>query len=89
MRNQNKKPVLSNNVDIICLQPKASTTKKKKKTPPNSGNVPRANNKKKKTILDKSIIWVHNEIDAEERNDPARYIEPVVDALTIGEDEVL
>ena len=34
-------------------------------------------------------IWVHNEIEAGEGTDPDRYIKTVVDALTIGKDEVL
>ena len=52
-------------------------------------NVPWVNNKKKKTVLDKTIIWTHNESSADEGGDPERYIKMVVDTLTIGEDEVL
>ena len=52
-------------------------------------NVPWANNKKKKTVLGEDIIWVHNETSAEEGSDPERFIKTVVEALTLGEDEVL
>ena len=52
-------------------------------------NVPWANNKKKKTVLGKDIIWVHNETSADEGDDPERFIKTVVEALTLGEDEVL
>ena len=52
-------------------------------------NVPWANNKKKKTVLGDDIIWVHNEILAEEGSDPERYIKTVVEALTLAGDEIL
>ena len=51
--------------------------------------MPWANNKKKKTNKNDDIIWVHDKIDADEESDLARYIKTVVDALKIGEDEIL
>ena len=51
--------------------------------------MPWANNKKKKTKKYDDIIWVHDEIDADEESDPARYIKTVVEALNIGEEKNL
>ena len=63
-------PVISNDGDIIAPPPKGSTRKGNKQNTQNNMNVPWANNKKKKTVLGDNIIWVHNEILAEEESDP-------------------
>ena len=52
-------------------------------------NVPWANNKKKKTGLDDEIIWVHDDISPEEGSDPERFVKTVVEALRLGDDEIL
>ena len=88
-RTLEQNPVVSNNGDIIAPSPKGSTRKGNKRNTQNNMNVPWANNKKKKTVLDKNIIWVHNDSSADEGTDPERFIKTVVEALTLGEDEIL
>ena len=84
-----KKPAVTSDGDIICPKRKTTPIKKNPAKTQNSLRVPWANNKKKKTKKHDDIIWVHDEVYAEEGSDPARYIKTVVDALTIGEDKIL
>ena len=49
----------------------------------------RTTKKKRKKKQYDDIIWVHDNIDANERSDTERYIKTVVEARKIGDEEVL
>ena len=83
------KPVVTEDGDILCPQEKTQPIKKTSPKKNNGPRVPWANNKKKKSNKGEDIVWVHENVEADVGSDPERYVRAVVEALKIGDDEVL